>query len=236
MGIYAKSGTAMNYSLSTLQSLAYLEPTLILPGALQRIYPAMQGLVEVHRTVSSIRALQMLSRIIATTKGFRCHLTTLLGLALPGIDANDLDKTMHSLAFIQSVCYNIPLHDLSKTPRLEKSELNGDYEMIDDDSSVRPSSDSAGTALAVEWITSQVARFETEGPGIEIDYSAELTPEDEETILKSSTAGFAEFVISFLGRVFTLLQNLPDAARVKSGSPEENVVNTLPAAFSPLLA
>ncbi|RMX83722.1 hypothetical protein D0869_05104, partial [Hortaea werneckii] len=236
MGIYAKSGTAMNYSLSTLQSLAYLEPNLILPGALQRIYPAMQGLVEVHRTVSSIRALQMLSRIIATTKGFRCHLTTLLGLALPGIDANDLDKTMHSLAFIQSVCYNIPLHDLSKTPRLEKSELNGDYEMIDDHNSVRPSSDSAGTALAVEWITSQVARFETEGPGIEIDYSSELTPEDEETILKSSTAGFAEFVISFLGRVFTLLQNLPDAARVKSGSPEENVVNTLPAAFSPLLA
>ncbi|TKA34126.1 hypothetical protein B0A50_00106 [Salinomyces thailandicus] len=233
MGIYAKSGTAMNYSLSTLQSLAYLEPDLILPGALQRIYPAMQGLVEVHRTISSIRALQMLSRIIAKAKGFRCHLTTLLGLALPGIDANDLDKTMHSLAFIQSVCYNIPLHDLTKAPRLEKSELNGDYEMVDDDA--RPS-DSAGTALAVQWITGQVARFEQEGPGIEIDYMAELSAEDEEAILKSSTAGFAEFIISFLGRVFTLLQNLPDAARVKSGSPEENVVNTLPAAFSPLLA
>ncbi|KAK4938109.1 Proteasome activator BLM10, partial [Elasticomyces elasticus] len=32
MGIYAKSGTAMSYSLSTLQALAYLEPDLILPG------------------------------------------------------------------------------------------------------------------------------------------------------------------------------------------------------------
>ncbi|KAK5136098.1 hypothetical protein LTR08_004148 [Meristemomyces frigidus] len=234
MGIYAKSGTAMNYSLSTLQSLAYLEPNLILPGALQRIYPAMQGLVEVHRTISSIRALQMLSKIIAKTKGFRCHLTTLLGLALPGIDANDLDKTMHSLAFVQAVCYNIPLHDLTKAPRREKSELNGDYEVVDDDDT-RPS-ESAGTALAVDWITGQVSRFEQEGPGIEIDYMTELSAEDEEAILKSSTAGFAEFIISFLGRVFTLLQNLPDAARVKSGSPEENVVNTLPAAFSPLLA
>ncbi|KIW21701.1 uncharacterized protein PV07_12866, partial [Cladophialophora immunda] len=48
MGIYAKSGTAMSYSLSTLQALAFLEPNLILPGALQRIYPSMQGLVEVH--------------------------------------------------------------------------------------------------------------------------------------------------------------------------------------------
>ncbi|KAF2765857.1 hypothetical protein EJ03DRAFT_279248 [Teratosphaeria nubilosa] len=235
MGIYAKSGTAMNYSLSTLQSLAYLEPDLILPGALQRIYPAMQGLVEVHRTVSSIRALQMLAKVIARTKGFRCHLTTLLGLALPGIDANDLDKTMHSLAFIQAVCYNIPLHDLTKAPKLEKSTLKGDdYEMVEA-GSPHVGDSNAGTALAVEWISAQMARFEQEGPSLEVDY-AELSAEDEEAILKSSTAGFAEFVISFLGRVFTLLQNLPDAARVKSGSPEENVVNTLPAAFSPLLA
>lgn len=235
MGIYAKSGTAMNYSLSTLQSLAYLEPTLILPGALQRIYPAMQGLVEVHRTISSIRALQMLSKIIAKTKGFRCHLTTLLGLALPGVDANDLDKTMHTLAFIQSVCYTIPLHKLMKAPKMEKSELNGDYEMVESEQ-FTPADPAAGTALAQEWVTGQVDRFEQEGPGIEVDYSTELSDEDEEAVLKSSTAGFSEFVISFLGRTFTLLQNLPDAARVKSGSPEENVVNTLPAAFSPMLA
>jgi proteasome activator subunit 4 len=177
MGIYAKSGTAMNYSLSTLQSLAYLEPTLILPGALQRIYPAMQGLVEVHRTISSIRALQMLSRIIAKTKGFRCHLTTLLGLALPGIDANDLDKTMHSLAFIQAVCYNIPLVDLTKAPKLVKSELNGDYEVVDADT---PPTESAGTAIAVEWITRQMARFEQEGPDVEVNYMEEMSEADEE--------------------------------------------------------
>lgn len=233
MGIYAKSGTAMNYSLSTLQSLAFLEPNLVLPGALQRIYPAMQGLVEVHRTISSIRALQMLSRIIARTKGFRCHLTTLLGLALPGVDANDLDKTMHSLAFIQSVCYNIPLYDLTRESKKVKGELNGDYEMVDGDS---PLPSGSGTGIAVEWVTGQVARFDEAGPLLEVDYSSELSDEDEETILKSSTAGFSEFLTSFLARVFTLLQNLPDAARVKSGSPEENVVNTLPATFSPLLA
>lgn len=227
MGIYAKSGTAVNYSLSTLQSLAYLEPNLILPGALQRIYPAMQGLVEVHRTISSIRALQMLSKIMARTKGYRCHLTTLLGLSLPGIDANDLDKTMNSLAFIQSVCYNIPLHDLTKS----KPSQNRDDMEIDEDAIL-----SGGTAAAVEWVTQQVDRFEAEGALISVDYEAEMSDAEEEMILRSSTAGFAEFLISFLGRVFTLLQNLPDASRVKSGSPEENVVNTLPAAFSPLLA
>lgn len=213
MGIYAKSGTAMNFSLSTLQSLAYLEPNLILPGALQRIYPSIQGLVEVHRTTSSLRSLQVLSRIMVRTKGFRCHVTTMLGLGLPGIDANDLEKTLYTLAFVQSVCYSIPFYDLT--------EGNDDV---------------SGSMLAVEWITAEVDRLEREGSNVELDYQSELSDRDEELILRSSTAGFAEFLLSFLGRVFTLLENLPDSSRVRSGSPEENVVNTLPATFTPLLA
>ena len=36
--------------------------------------------------------------------------------------------------------------------------------------------------------------------------------------------------------MFTLLENLPDAAKARTGSAEENVVNTLPATFMPLLA
>ena len=213
MGIFAKSGGAMNFFLSSLQSLAFLEPNLILPGALQRIYPSMQGLVEVHRTTSSLRSLQVLSRIMARTKGFRCHMTTMLGLALPGIDANDLDKTLYTLSYIQSVCYSIPLHDLTQD-----------------------SEDVSGSMLAVEWVTSEVARMEEEGVDVKCDYQDSLSDIDEEIILRSSTAGYAEFLSSFLGRVFTLLENLPDASRPRSGSPEENIVNTLPAAFTPLLA
>lgn len=213
LGIYAKSGTAMNYSLSTLQSLAYLEPNLILPGALQRIYPSMQGLVEVHRTASSLRSLQVLSRVMVRTKGFRCHITTLLGLALPGVDANDLEKSLHSLAFIQAVCYNIPLQDLTQGR-----------------------DDVQGNTLAIQWITGEIERMEEQGAAVEMNYDTDLSDEDEERILRSSTAGFSEFLISFLGRVFTLLENLPDAAHVRSGSPEENVLNTLPATFLPLLA
>jgi proteasome activator subunit 4 len=213
MGIYSKSGTAMNFSLSTLQNLAYLEPQLIIPGALQRIYPSMQGLVEVHRTTSSLRALQILSRIMVREHGFRCHVTTMLGLALPGIDANDLDKTLYTLSYLQSVCYNIPFQDLTE----------GDDRL-------------GGNMLAMDWITSEVTRMEQAGSNLELSYNEELTQEQEEDILRSSTAGFSEFLSSFLGRVFTLLENLPDAARVRSGSPEENVVNTLPATFTPLLA
>ncbi|KAL9019161.1 MAG: hypothetical protein Q9185_003542 [Variospora sp. 1 TL-2023] len=213
MGIYSKSGTAMNFALSTLQSLAYLEPELILPGALQRIYPSMQGLVEVHRTTSSLRALQVLSRIMVRTKGFRCHVTTMLGLALPGIDANDLEKTLYTLSYIQSVCYSVPLHDLTEGR-----------------------DDVSGSMLASQWIGSEVERMEHEGINVELDYRNGLDEKTEELILRSSTSTLAEFVSAFLGKVFTLLENLPDAARVRSGSPEENVINTLPATFTPLLA
>ena len=213
MGIYAKSGTAMDYSLSSLQSLAYLEPGLILPGALQRIYPSMQGLVEVHRTTSSLRALQVLSKIMARTKGYRCHVTTMLGLALPGIDANDLEKTLYTLSYIQSVCYNIPFQDLTQG-----------------------ADGVSGSMLALDWITSEVGRMEQEGVNVECDYHEGLSDVDEDMILRSSTAGFSEFVSAFLGKVFTLLENLPDSARARTGSPEENVINTLPAAFLPLLA
>ncbi|KAL8725379.1 MAG: hypothetical protein Q9166_007395 [cf. Caloplaca sp. 2 TL-2023] len=213
MGIYSKSGTAMNFALSTLQSLAFLEPQLILPGVLQRVYPSMQGLVEVHRTTSSLRALQVLSRIMVRSKGFRCHVTTMLGLALPGIDANDLEKTLYTLSYIQSVCYNIPLHDLTEGRE-----------------------DVSGSMLASQWISSEVERMDQDGTNVELDYQGGLDQKDEELILRSSTSAFAEFVSAFLGKVFTLLENLPDAARVRSGSPEENVINTLPAAFTPLLA
>lgn len=236
MGIYSKSSTAMNHSLSALQSLAYLEPDLILPGALHRIYPAMQGLVEVHRTISSIRALQMLAKIMVRTKGYRCHITTLLGLALPGIDANDLEKTMHTLAYIQAVAYNVPFHDLTK----EKISMSKDEDEAMGDGTDTPASVQSetvcDTGIAVRWITEQVERLEREGAKVEINYQHDLTDHDEEMILRSSTTELAEFVISFLGRVFALLENLPDASRVRSGSPEENVVNTLPACLTPLLA
>jgi proteasome activator subunit 4 len=232
MGIFAKSGTAMNFALSTLQSLAYLEPTLILPGALQRIYPAMQGLVEVHRTISSIRALHMLSKIMARTKGYRCHVTSLLGLALPGVDANDLEKTLYTLSYIQGVCYVIPFHDLTK----EGKNNNGDRTSSQSGTDTPMGEPDTDTGMAIQWITGQVERLEAEGANVEIDYDKELSDEEEKQILRSSTTGLSEFLSSFLGRVFTLLENLPDASRVRSGSPEENIVNTLPAAFTPLLA
>lgn len=221
MGIFAKSSTAMSYSLSSLQGLAFLEPTLILPGALQRIYPSMRGLVEVHRTTSSIRALHELTRTLIKTKGFRCHATSLLGLALPGIDANDLDKTMYTLAYMQAFFYNVPMCDL--TQERSAAEIEADVPRLD-------------AMVASQWVSAEIERLEGSDLDTEIDYSKELSDEDEAAVVRSSTAEFHNFVVSFLDRVFILLKNLPDPARIKSGSPEENIANTLPAAFTPMFS
>ena len=213
MGLFAKSSKVVNYYYSTLQGLAFLEPDLILPGALQRFYPSLQGLVEVHRTTSSLCGLQMIANIMSKQKGYRCHITALLALALPGIDANDLGKTQYTLNFIQSVAYSIPF-----VPLVREGDVVHD------------------TSLAMNWVQGEMERMEREGQDVKICYKEELSDEDEARILRSSTAGLGEFVLALLGKVFALLENLPDSSHLRSGSPEDNVINTLPAALGPLFA
>ncbi|OTA62187.1 hypothetical protein K449DRAFT_464996 [Hypoxylon sp. EC38] len=213
MGLFGKSSSITSLYFNALQNLTYLEPDLMLPGALQRFYPSLQGLVEVHRTTSSLCGLNMIANIMSRQKGFRCHITALLALALPGIDANDLNKTQYTLNFIQSVAYSIPFVTLAK-----------------EDNKVHD------TSLAMQWVQGEMERMEREGQDVKIDYKNELTDEDEADIVRSSTAGFGEFVMALLGKVFTLLENLPDAAQVRSWSPEDNIINTLPAALTPMFA
>ncbi|KAI1491500.1 hypothetical protein F5X96DRAFT_471013 [Biscogniauxia mediterranea] len=213
MGLFGKSSSVTSMYFGALQNLTYLEPDLMLPGALQRFYPSLQGLVEVHRTTSSLIGLQMIANVMSRQKGFRCHITALLALALPGIDANDLNKTQFTLNFIQSVAYSIPFVALAK----EDNEVHD-------------------TSLAMQWVQGEMERMEREGQDIKMDYKNELTDEDEANIARSSTAGFGEFVLTLLGKVFTLLENLPDSSQLRSGSPEDNIINTLPAALTPMFA
>ncbi|KAI1848829.1 hypothetical protein JX266_005257 [Neoarthrinium moseri] len=213
MGLFGKSTKITNLYFGSLQNLTYLEPDLMLPGALQRFYPSLQGLVEVHRTTSSLCGLQMIANIMSKQKGFRCHITALLALALPGIDANDLNKTQYTLNFIQSVAYSIPFVNLAK----ENANIHD-------------------TSVAMQWVQGEMERMEREGQEVKIDYKTELSDEDEANIVRSSTAGFGEFILALLGKVFTLLENLPDSSHLRSGSPEDNIINTLPAALTPLFA
>lgn len=61
MDILSKNGLVSRDYSRALRGLAYLKPDLVLPGALQRYYPSLQGLVEFHRITSSLIGLQMIA-------------------------------------------------------------------------------------------------------------------------------------------------------------------------------
>lgn len=231
MSIHSKSNSSVQSALNCLQGLAYLSPNLVLPFVLKEVYPSLQGVVETHRTLSSLKALSFLTRIITQTPRYAIHLTTLLSLAIPGIDANDLNKTFQALSFIQAAALNAPFWDLS-----------GDI----------------GGGLAMEYISNDVAYLEELVPGpskvsipdekqkesfVEDEFRQtvtslpELGPELLEQVWKSSTYLFREFIIDFLERIFTLIENLPDPSSNKQrASQESNVIMLLSPTFSAIMA
>lgn len=229
MSIHSKSSNAVVSALNALHGLAYLSPDLIIPLILKEVYPSLQGVVETHRTMTSLKAISALARIIAQSPRHAIHLSTLLNLSIPGIDTNDLNKTFQSLSFIQAVALNVPFWDLS-------TEI--------------------GSGLAMQYISNDVAFLEELAVTSEVgdDITGKTNEDDNEfrkpvtelpvyddelldQIWKSSTYSFGEFVSHFLERVFTLIENLPDPSAAKTRATQEsNVVTILAPTFSAVMA
>lgn len=228
MSLHSKSNTAVNCALGCIQNLAFLSPDLVLPFILKEVYPSLQGVVETHRTMSSLKALSHLTRIITQTPRYAIHLSTLLTLAIPGIDANDLNKTFQALTFIQAAALNAPFWDLSE-------EIGG--------------------GLVMEYVSNDVAYLEqlaivnpltmtdAQKEGEEEEFKKTVTclpdyePELLEQIWKSSTGLFREFIIEFIERIFTLIENLPDPSSSKHrASQESNVIMLLSPTFSAVMS
>lgn len=229
MSIHSKSNTAVQSALSCIQSLAIISPDLILPFVLKEIYPSLQGVVETHRTMSSLKVLSILTRIITQQPRYAIHLTTLLTLSLPGIDANDLNKTFQALTFIQAAALNAPFWDLSGDDQgsLAMQYISNDVAyleqlaLVDSDSVSNEDTEMTGEDEFKMTVTNLP------------DYEPELL----EMIWKSSTYMFREFIIDFIQRIFTLLENLPDPSSNRHrASQESNVIMLLSPTFSAVMA
>ncbi|RUO96683.1 hypothetical protein BC936DRAFT_141627 [Jimgerdemannia flammicorona] len=117
LSLFGKDQYSVSASQATIKYLAWLEPSLIFPGLLERIYPSLETLTETHRTNSSLSALShvinpLLSRTHYPAGGK--HLVPLLHLTIPGIDMNDPIKTIASLMFITHAIMNVPIKDLTQ--------------------------------------------------------------------------------------------------------------------------
>ncbi|EXK26564.1 hypothetical protein FOMG_16888 [Fusarium oxysporum f. sp. melonis 26406] len=195
-----------------LQMLAYLDPDLVLPSALQRFYASFQRIHEISTIIPTLKALKMLVPIMCKLKGYRCHMTTLLDLAIRGIDANDPIVAHHTLCFIRNFAYSIPMVTLTEAGNCIHDNM-----------------------LATEWVQDQRNRMEHEGSNMSLNYN-EMSDQIEAKILRSSTFAFKQIISKLMDGVFMLLDNLPTAGHIRESTHENGVRSVLQPALSTLFA
>ncbi|KAJ2928817.1 hypothetical protein H1R20_g8194, partial [Candolleomyces eurysporus] len=199
LAMFSKDANSAAYAASTLRSLAFLEPDLIMPELLERAYGGLEVVNETHRTTAVLSALSVVAGQLVTERiwlGGQKHLVPLLELCLPGIDLNDPGKTICAAKFINNVMMNVKIGDLSA------SHSTGTFDDgMEVDEHVDPIPD--GTEYG--------------GPAV-------LSREEERSLTRDSTSAFADWVVTLFRRVFSLYENLPEEGGKKNttgGKSEE---------------
>ncbi|RKO86253.1 hypothetical protein BDK51DRAFT_30739, partial [Blyttiomyces helicus] len=118
LAMFGKDALAIYSAHLALKYLAWIEPSLIFPGLLDRIYPALETVNETHRTITCIGALWATCTPLFQRSHYPeggQHLPQLLTLVLPGIDVNDPTKTAQTLMFIVHAAMAAPIWDLTRS-------------------------------------------------------------------------------------------------------------------------
>lgn len=114
-GLQSKIMAVTLLALNVLQNAAYLASDTLMPILLQDVYSAFQAAGDAqHRAVTSLAVLSHVVRAIVQKPRWALHLTTLLELSLPYIDANEPHKAMLALAFFHTSAFIVPFSDLSE--------------------------------------------------------------------------------------------------------------------------
>lgn len=165
ISMFGKETAVVTLSQASIKSLAWLEPSLIFPGLLERIYPSLETLTETHRTSSAINILKDIASPLFSRENYPAggkHLLPLLHLSIPGIDMNDPTKTLGSFVFISIALMSIPIIDLSQ----QQDDHYPTEEFIDDPNAVlsRETEDylvKATTGEFEEWLAKFMRRVFT---------------------------------------------------------------------------
>ncbi|KAF8078288.1 hypothetical protein FPV67DRAFT_1663041 [Lyophyllum atratum] len=208
LAMFSKDPVCASYAQSSLRVMAILEPGMIMPELLERAYGGLEIVNETHRTTAVLNmlagvALPLVSE--TTWSGGQRHLIPLLELCIPGIDLNDPSKTMCATVFIVSAIQHIKIGDLTK----ETSNIS--YSSSDED-----------VVMSAEQDYAQ---------GADIDIPI-LSKEEERSLVRESTASFADWVTSLVRRVLALYENLPEEGgrrNTTGGKQEENVLKSIKA-------
>jgi proteasome activator subunit 4 len=167
MAMFGKDTVAVMSIQSALKNLSWIEPSLVVPGLLDRVYPSLESLSESHRTMASLGALYSNARALLTVKHYPeggQHLMPLLNLILPAIDMNDPSKSSSALLFISLLCYYVPV---------------------------------------------------IESPSVSTNSETEY-----EQIRRLNSLNYEDWITSFLSRVLSLVENLPDQHESSSNNKQ----------------
>ncbi|XP_028036645.1 proteasome activator complex subunit 4-like isoform X2 [Bombyx mandarina] len=115
-----------------LQNLATLRPAIVIPPLLEKFKTSLNSLTEPHRVTAAMSGLAAVARpmVRGPDAGYSegpTHIVHILMAVLPGLDPNDIKKTLVSLHFILFFSWMVPLIDCSSAheywPDLTEEEL-----------------------------------------------------------------------------------------------------------------
>lgn len=212
LAMFSKDPFSISYSQAALRSLAFIEPSLIMPELVERAYSGLEVINETHRTTAVMTMMAAVAHPLVCEKawvGGQKHVVTLLELTLPGIDLNDPIKTMCAAMFIASVVQYIKIGDISMHQ--------------------------AGVALSDDAPAAEVMDVDGSDAvplhgGLDEHGMPVLSREEERQLARESTAGFADWVTSLFRRIFALYENLPEEGGKRNttgGKTEEGVLKAV---------
>ncbi|KAF5374850.1 hypothetical protein D9758_000077 [Tetrapyrgos nigripes] len=212
LAMFSESDTVVSNIQSCLKSMSVMEPGLVLSPLLERAVPSLEALIETQRTTACIKALSSIAPAIVSRQNYypgAKYLIQILELLIPGIDLNDPSKTLCTAAFLSEISQYIKFGDLTGAPT---------NEMLD----YAPRQPSTpGPTLPM---------FDLNGFGGSVqDEEPRLSNEEEDALLKDTTASFADWIANFIRRVIQLLENLPEEGPNGSagGASEVQVVDAV---------
>lgn len=212
IGIQSKSSKITNINTNLIKLLCDLDSKYVLNNVLLMLYESLQSVLSNHRLIVALKLMVKLAKYFATEKLFRCHVANLLNLCLPGIDSNDLSKTLLTVNLIAAYASYIPFSTLSLR------EKDGDEDLIID-----PGISFEVTQSHLEFLSEKVY----DSSVADTKFYFKLDDGVEKKALMSSTFIFEEIVRSLAVRIIALLENLPDQSSHQSDG-ETTLEGSLP--------
>ncbi|KAI0702460.1 hypothetical protein BC835DRAFT_1411015 [Cytidiella melzeri] len=214
LAMFSQDSSTVSNIQSALKSMSILEPDLILHPILERAVPALEALIETQRTIAVIKALGAIAPALVCRDVYypgAKHLLPILELLLPGIDLNDPLKTFCTTAFLVEIAQYIKFGELTAGGGIVYNTDTG-------------------------LLSTEVPAMSLKLPhNLENDDEEQFSKEEEDAIVITMSEQFADWVASFLRRVITLFENLPEeggTTGAAGGQTEVNLVDAVCAAFS----